>query len=53
MATRPGTLPKPNLFEYTDYRKYLEDYYNFKKATDPGFSYRSFAKAAGFTSSNF
>jgi uncharacterized protein (TIGR02147 family) len=29
----------PNIFEYIDYRKYLEDYYSRRKASDPGFTH--------------
>jgi len=39
------------VFDYTDYRKYLLDYYNFRKKTDKIFSYRFFAQKAKFNSS--
>ncbi|MBU0504516.1 MAG: TIGR02147 family protein [bacterium] len=42
-----------NLFEYTDYRKFLQDYYKVKKQETPYFSYRYFSKIAGFTSPNY
>jgi uncharacterized protein (TIGR02147 family) len=29
----------PNIFEYIDYRKYLNDYYRAKKCQEPGFSH--------------
>jgi len=44
---------KINLFEYTDYRKFLKDWYESAKLSVRGFSYRSFAKKAGFASPNF
>jgi uncharacterized protein (TIGR02147 family) len=44
---------KMNVFDYTDYRKYLTDYYRFEKKKNPAFSYRYFAKRAGFSSSGF
>jgi uncharacterized protein (TIGR02147 family) len=49
-----GTMAKSPLvvYGYTNYRKYLLDYYEFKKAGPRGFSYRSFSKAAGFSSPN-
>lgn len=41
------------LFEYTDYRKYLKDYYETKKLTEKGFSHRSFLNKAGLAGPNF
>lgn len=41
------------LFKYMDYRKYLKDFFDEKKAMQPSFSHRAFARAAGFSSSNF
>lgn len=41
------------LFEYTDYRKYLKDYYQTKKLTEKGFSHRVFLNRAGLTGPNF
>ncbi len=43
---------KVSVFEYTDYRQYLEDYYNYQKENSSHFSYRYFAQAAGFSSHN-
>lgn len=43
----------PNLFEYTDFRKYLSDYYSERKAEDPEFSYQAFAARAGFKNKGF
>ncbi len=42
-----------SIFGYTDYRKYLGDYYSFRKNGVRGYSYRNFSKAAGFSSPNF
>lgn len=42
-----------NIYDYYDFRKYLNDYYNYKKANSKGFSYRYFAKRAGFNSGSF
>jgi len=42
-----------NIFEYTDFRKFLKDYYTEMKERTPYFSYRYFSKLAGFTSPNF
>lgn len=44
---------KPNVFEYSNYREFLKDYYNYSKVTNENFSYRYFAQKAGFSSSNF
>ena len=44
---------KISVFDYTDYRRYLSDYYAFQKKHSMAFSYRFFAKRAGFHSSGF
>ena len=44
---------KPNIFDYTEYRKYLKAYYAAAKQHSRGFSYRAFSKRGGFTSPNF
>lgn len=44
---------KPNIFEYLSYRNFLKEMYTFKKDEKGSFSFRSFAKAAGLSSSNF
>jgi uncharacterized protein (TIGR02147 family) len=41
---------KVSVFNYTDYRKYLLDYYNEQKKTRRAFSYRFFAAKAGINS---
>lgn len=41
-----------SVFDYTDFRKYLRDYYADQKKADPNFSYRYFAKKAGYNSSS-
>ena len=38
------------IFSYTDYRKFLQDYYNDKKANTAYFSFRFFSQKAGFSS---
>ncbi|MBD3322544.1 MAG: TIGR02147 family protein [Chitinivibrionales bacterium] len=43
-----GKKPMPNVFEYTNYREYLEDYYAGKKNGNPHFSYQLFSDKAGF-----
>lgn len=41
------------LSEYSDYRKFLADYYQQKKLTQPGFSYRYFLRQAGIKGPSF
>lgn len=43
----------PFIFEYTDYRKFLEDYYIEKKSKRRRFSYQKFADKAGFQTKTF
>ncbi|GEM_PF-7045577 len=45
-----GSLPK--VTDYADYRRYLQEYYVFRKRADPAFSYGSFAKRAGVARSH-
>ncbi len=42
-----------SIFSYSDYRKYLADYYQEQKSNNPKFSHRFFALKAGFKTSNF
>ncbi len=42
-----------SLFEFIDYRKYLEHYYKEKKKSSQYFSYRYFAQKAGINSPSF
>lgn len=44
---------KVSVFEYKDYRKFINDWYHHHKELNSSFSYRSFSKHAGFNSSNF
>ena len=43
----------PDLFNYTDYRKFLKDYYEEQKAKDAKFSHRYFTMKVGFSSSGY
>lgn len=43
----------PDIFNYTDYRKYLADLYRAMKAGDPKFSHRYFSMKVGYQSSGF
>jgi len=42
-----------NLFDYTDFRKYLADYYNDRKKDNPWFSYQIIANKAGIKNKGF
>jgi uncharacterized protein (TIGR02147 family) len=42
-----------SVYQYTNFREYLRDYYDFRKSGERGYSYRAFSKAAGFSSPNF
>lgn len=41
------------IYNYDNYRRFLEDSYKAKKTLDAKFSFRYFAAAAGFSSSNY
>ncbi len=43
----------PNIYNYLNYREYLEDFYIERKKADSSFSYRVFAEKAGFKSKSF
>ena len=47
MEKRPSEI---NIFDYTDYRKYLSDFYQEQKQRRKSFSYRYFARKAGINS---
>lgn len=40
-------MTEPQLTRYLDFRQYLKDWFAYKKATEPGYSHRTFAIAAG------
>lgn len=42
-----------NLFEYTDYRRYLKDFYSSQKQASASFSFRVFALRAKLSSPNY
>jgi|WetSurMetagenome_2_1015567.scaffolds.fasta_scaffold00264_2 uncharacterized protein (TIGR02147 family) len=44
---------KPNIFEFTDYRAFLEAYYKAQKAHNPHFSFQVFCNNAGFPNKGF
>lgn len=44
---------RPIIYDYMDYRDFLNDMFRFRKKKDKYFSYRHFANKAGFSSPNF
>ena len=50
METGENHIVEPDVLQYTHYRVYLRDYYEFKKKTVPAFSLRFFAEKAGLSS---
>ncbi len=42
-----------SIFDYTNYRQYLTDYYNWAKQHVPGFSHRAFLVKAGMSGPNY
>jgi uncharacterized protein (TIGR02147 family) len=43
----------PNIFDYTDHRKFLNDFYDEAKKRNPHFSYQVFSEKAGIKSKGF
>ena len=43
-------LVEPDILQYTNYRVFLRDYYEYKKKTSTAFSLRFFAEKAGLSS---
>lgn len=48
-----GGVPFPAIQNYSDYRKFLEDFYTYKKSFRSGFSFRMFSQLAGIKSPNY
>jgi len=42
-----------NIYNYIDYREFVEDFYNEQKSTNKAFSFQYFANKAGFKSKSF
>lgn len=49
----PEAATAPDIARFTDYRAFIRARYTWLKATQRGFSYRSFARRAGFASGSF
>jgi uncharacterized protein (TIGR02147 family) len=54
-SVRSGTPAStiPSVFDYLDYREFLEGWFRFKKAVQPGYSAAVFSKKAGIGSHSF
>ncbi len=52
-SSAENTAERPDVGRYTDYRAYLQAMTTFLRVSRPGFSYRSFARRAGFASPNY
>jgi len=47
-----SAIPQPNVYSYSDYRRFLADHYAYAKA-EHSFSFRAFSQRAGIRSSNY
>lgn len=52
-AVSENTPERPDVARFTDYRAFLREMVKFLRAVRPGFSFRSFARRAGFASPNY
>jgi len=52
-AASENTPERPDVARFTDYRAFLREMVKFLRAVRPGFSFRSFARRAGFASPNY
>ncbi|MBF0431590.1 MAG: TIGR02147 family protein [Fibrobacteria bacterium] len=46
-------MNKPDIYKYDDFRLYLKDCYQFRSLEIPKYSYRKFAREAGFTNPGY
>lgn len=46
-------IPRQSIFDYTDYRRYLREYYAWAKAHQRGFSHRAFMAKTGMSGPNY
>jgi len=52
-ASLENTPERPDIRRFTDYRAFLREMVTFLRVVRPGFSFRSFARKAGFASPNY
>jgi uncharacterized protein (TIGR02147 family) len=50
MSIEEKKIQEPDVLQYTNYRVYLRDYYEYKKKTSKAFSLRYFAEKSGISS---
>ncbi|MGZ5279446.1 MAG: TIGR02147 family protein [Pseudobdellovibrionaceae bacterium] len=50
---KDGPSARPEILNYRDYRKFLEDSYYYKKSQRSGFSFRRFSQLCGISSPNY
>lgn len=48
-----GEEAGPNVYRYDDFRQFLKDSFQTKKAANPGYSYRKFAREAGISNPGY
>ncbi len=53
MEVKPDMPPHPNVYQYDDFRAFLRDAFEARKASVPGYSYRKFAAAAGIANPGY
>lgn len=53
MRSVVGESTVPSIYGYTNYRDYLAAFYQARKTSRRGYSYRQFSQQAGFSSPNF
>ncbi len=46
-------MKTPDIYSYLDFRQFIHDYYTWRKKESRHYSYRVFAKAAGFSAPSF
>ena len=53
MEVRTDIPKSPNVYQYDDFKAFLRDVFEFKKAGNPDYSYRKFARAAGIANPGY
>jgi uncharacterized protein (TIGR02147 family) len=49
MSAGSESTPQPSVFDYLDYRRFLRDWFEWKRTRKKGYSYAVFARNAGFS----
>ena len=53
MEEKPDIPQRPNVYQYDDVKAFLRDAFKIKKAGNPDYSYRKFARAAGIANPGY